>query len=119
MSYQSQSQIKNAAIKRQELDTIVNGNFRLQGFEQLPDLSFFQILGNSDYWNEDNLYTLNPARDFLSSFEASGIPYVFLLISDGCTIRIYMGCPKILRDSLMATLKSIYPFILFPNVNSD
>lgn len=111
--------IKNKALCREELDTIQNGNYHLNGFEEIGSLTFFEVIGISDFWSFEKISPSSLAGSILSSFVNKGIPFAYILSQDEQGLHIYIGTASILQDNLISTYQSVYPGIQIQKVNHN
>lgn len=102
---------KNKALCRKELDSIQHGNFDSSVYKELPEMRFFQILGLTRFWENEELDTTSLVGDILGSCVKSNIPFSYAIIGDGNGIRIYVGTIKLLFEGLETSYKASYPGI--------
>ena len=112
IQYGYSSAEKNIAICRKELDMILNGNFRSNGYEECQNMQFFKICGITRFWEtEENLNVSALIGDILSSCVRHGVSFAYAIIGDKDGINIYVGTIKLLLESLKTSFESAYPGI--------
>lgn len=112
IQYGYSSAEKNIAVCRKELDMILNGNFRSNGYEECQNMQFFKICGITRFWEtEENLNVSALIGDILSSCVRHGVSFAYAIIGDKDGINIYVGTIKLLLESLKTSFESAYPGI--------
>ena len=111
---------KNHALCRKYLDFIPNGNFESDGYEECRDMVFLKVNGLTRFWEtEKNFQITGLIGDILNSFVRHGIPFSYVIISDGEKIDVYVGTLKVLRDSLKSSYESEFPGVDIDYVNEN
>lgn len=113
-------QQRNAAICREELDLLLNGNFNVQGYEECNDLAFLKIEGISRFWSEDTQIEMSTLMgNILSGCIRYGVPFCYVLAGDKKGISLYIGTMKMLCENFCTMLEGTFPGIAVHSITGN